>query len=296
MKSLRAPNNVKKTAQTETTPEEEPTEETSDKAEVEKPDIPTKKEEVPEPEEKKTPEPASAESSVEAKEEVSQPEKTKEPEEVKEEVSESTKEEPASAKGSSEAKEEPTPEKKSFFYSDVPNVDKNAPLKIDEESDEDLDLPQIEKSNKKLFLLGIVVFIITIVITIGVGFFILNNISTGKKAVTSEESEKTVRETPTPVVTIDKKEWTFEVLNGSGEAGKAKKTADAIKAIGYVVDSTGNAGKSDYTGVTVSFIKEIKNDVKDIILKDLKKEFITVKEDDAPTDKTESSILVIIGK
>lgn len=161
---------------------------------------------------------------------------------------------------------------------------------------EDTEVPRIEKTNKQLFLLGGSFFIFTIITTTIMGIFILNTSNGGKP---KEEPFAVPTEAPAPksasASTINKKEITFEVLNGSGEAGKAKKTADAIEDLGYTVDGTGNASETDYEGVVVSFVDEIEDSVKEIILKDLKKEFLSVKEDDLPQE-TDASILLIVGK
>lgn len=177
---------------------------------------------------------------------------------------------------------------------EVPDIDINSPLEI-EKRDQDDSLPQIEKMNKKLFLLGGVVFLLTIVVTTIIGLFIFNTSTTSKVEDVEETKEQAVIPSPTPAE-LDRAIWTFEVLNGSGEPGKAKKTADAIEAIGYTVDRTGNAKDSDYTGVTVSFIKEIDDATKSTIISELEKEFQSIKEEEEPSLLSDSSILLIIGK
>ncbi|MDO8269230.1 MAG: LytR C-terminal domain-containing protein [Candidatus Levybacteria bacterium] len=199
---------------------------------------------------------------------------------------------------------DPTDEKPSFYekvtgkkspQKGIPDVDPNAPLEFENITQEEK-LPQIEKSNKKLFFLGGAVFLLTILITNIVGLIIINTSNSSKEQLVEEKTQLEEVGSPTPVVEIDKSAWTFEVLNGSGEAGKAKKTADAIESMGYTIDNTGNADQKDHTGITVKFVKEIETEIKEVILRDLKKEFLTVTEDDDVTETTDASILIIVGK
>lgn len=173
-------------------------------------------------------------------------------------------------------------------------VDDNTSFTHSDAGDIDEDMPQIERSNRKLFFLGGVVFLLTILVTFIAGVFILHPFENGEKKSTPVEEEIVPSPTPTTTV-INKKDWKFEVLNGSGEAGKAKKTAESIESMGYIVEGTGNADRSDYTGVTISFAEEVDESVREIIVKDLEKEFLTVKEEDI-NQETDASILVIVGK
>jgi len=177
----------------------------------------------------------------------------------------------------------------------VPEVDPNAPLEF-ENNPQDERLPQIEKLNKKLFFLGGAVFLLTIVITTLIGLLIINTTNVSKESNVVEKVRSEITPTIVPPISIDKSQWTFEVLNGSGEGGKGKKTADAIESLGYTVENTGNANNSDYKGVQVTFVSEIENAVKDVILKDLNKEFLSVEENNDKTEETDSSILIIVGK
>ena len=140
----------------------------------------------------------------------------------------------------------------------VPEVDPNAPLEF-ENNPQDERLPQIEKLNKKLFFLGGAVFLLTIVITTLIGLLIINTTNVSKESNVVEKVRSEITPTIVPPISIDKSQWTFEVLNGSGEGGKGKKTADAIESLGYTVENTGNANNSDYKGVQVTFVSEIEN-------------------------------------
>ncbi len=157
------------------------------------------------------------------------------------------------------------------------------------------DLPQIEKNNRKLFFLGGVVFFITIIVTTSFGLYIISNQNSPKKETAVKEIEPTPTVAPSPIE-FDRSKVSFEVLNGSGEAGKAKKTADAIEALGYEISETGNAGSSNYKGVTVSFGVDVNSDDKLTIIKDLEGEFLSVNEDESQSLDFTSSVLLIVGK
>lgn len=173
-----------------------------------------------------------------------------------------------------EEKEKPifAEKKESFFYKNVPDVKPDAPLKIEEEvAGENEELPQIEKSNKKLFMLGFFAFVITVAITFTAGILILNSVSNGKKEVVKE---KPVVATPSPTsaVSVSRSEWSFEVLNGSTTPGLAAKGSEKVKALGYKVVKVGNSDDTvDTTQILVS--SDATDSEKDFILEDLKKDF-----------------------
>lgn len=77
-----------------------------------------------------------------------------------------------------------------------------------------------------------------------------------------------VQPTPTPNPLV-KSEWSFEVLNGSGEKGLAKKIAVKIQDLGYQVVKSGNADKSNYSQTQV-FVKKDRLDKIDLVIADLK--------------------------
>jgi hypothetical protein len=166
--------------------------------------------------------------------------------------------------------------------------------KLPEKSEEE-EVIEEEKAgiNRSMFFLGGVVFILTIIITSGVGYFVLQSYQPQPQQQVVDEVPT---ETPTPTpVEIDKEGITFEVLNGSGQSGVAGKTADAIKDLGYTADEVGNADSSDYSGITVGFSEDVTKDMKKVILDDLKKEFLRADEDnDLTPDGTD--VVVIVGK
>lgn len=215
--------------------------------------------------------------------ETSEPQKEKENEEEREDLSE----EESKISDDEEVNTNPP-----SFYEKV--LGEKPPENINSEDSDD----QVQKDgiNRSLFFLGGIVFVMTIIIATGVGMILLNKTNTLKKINFNQEPTPIPTEIPTPTVAeISKEDFTFEVLNGSGESGKAGKTADSIKELGYKVENVGNADSNDYLGFHVGFSSKISDTDKKMILDELKKEFINAKED--PTLEAEDTdILVIIGK
>lgn len=163
------------------------------------------------------------------------------------------------------------------------------------ESEDDDEKEEKEGLNRSLFFLGGVVFIMTIIIATVVGLILFNTFNS-KVAEVKKQADATPTQIPTPTtVQISKEDITFEVLNGSGESGKAGKTADAIKALGYTAEKVGNADSKDYSGFEVGFSKDISQDEVKVIMADLKKEFINVKESGEIVPES-TDVLVVVGK
>lgn len=120
-------------------------------------------------------------------------------------------------------------------------------------------------------LVTLILFILTIAI-IGSAIYFVAGVGSPKKQEQTVISPPTSTITPTPTPkTLNRSEWSFEVLNGSGVTGAAKKLADSLKALGYQVVRVANADK-DYTK-NEFFVQEdlmvnidpIVADIKDII-------------------------------
>jgi hypothetical protein len=157
------------------------------------------------------------------------------------------------------------------------------------------ELPQIEKINRKLFLLGGVVFFLTVIVTTIIGAFIISTQKDIDQKTQVVEEAPSATPTPTPIE-FERSEFSFEVLNGSGIGGKAKETATIVSGLGYEVLSTGNAQKSDYEGVIVGFASSVSEAQKSLILEDLKKEFSHIEEDDELLPQKNTLVTLIVGK
>jgi hypothetical protein len=151
---------------------------------------------------------------------------------------------------------------------DVPTVDKNAPLKIDEIEAKEENEPQ-EKSNKRIFILGGIG--LGIIVIAAVALFIFSATQNMQEETNKEVATETVLVTPTeaPKQVLNKSEWTFEVLNGSGTAGVAKKAADQLIELGYKVIGTDNADKQTYKGNGL-FVSQGMESKVDLLIADLR--------------------------
>lgn len=121
---------------------------------------------------------------------------------------------------------------------------------------------ELSKKNRKLYAIGFVATGCIMLTTIVLYLVFLKSTA---MPVTSKAPATTP--TPVPTVVVDVKTLTIEVLNGSGIAGKASKTADALKEKGYIIVSTGNAKK--IPGTTVTFSSTIPQRAKEVVLSDL---------------------------
>jgi len=174
----------------------------------------------------------------------------------------------------------------------VPSVDENAPLKIDEVEEKEENEPQ-EKSNKKLYVLGGVVLILMILGVLGFIFLYINNLPESKSAVVPV-AQVTIKPSPSPIPTLVRSEWPFEVLNGSGTSGVAKKAADKLAALGYKVIITDNADKQNYKGNEL-FVSQEMSSKAGLLITDLKDSFTIASVSGILKDST-ASARIIIGK
>ena len=173
----------------------------------------------------------------------------------------------------------------------VPTVEKNAPLKIDAVADKpESPTEPSQKSNKNLLIFG----------GIGLGAIVLIIALFGIVSPSLEQEKEEPKVTqivtpsPSPIPTLDRAAITFEVLNGSGVAGVAKKAADKLEALGYKVIKTGNADKDDYK-LNQLFIASLLSDKTELIIKDFKDDFGISSSSGELRDSTASARL-ILGK
>jgi len=114
-------------------------------------------------------------------------------------------------------------------------------------------LSSSENNGKKLFLLGFVVFIGTIMLASGIVILFVKSDQNIKKETVVIEKKITPIPDPKPTVaSLQREEWELAVLNGSRVAGLAKKIASQLEDAGYVIKSIGNASKSNYTTTQIS--------------------------------------------
>lgn len=120
---------------------------------------------------------------------------------------------------------------------------------------------------------------------------------------TSERFRTVSAPSPAPVPTVPAATMTpapqrstvsLEVLNGSGVAGTAKKAADQLGALGYIIVKTGNAPLSTYQSTIVS-VAPGQSAITALLLSDLSSLSYTATAGGDLSDST-ASARIIIGK
>lgn len=128
-------------------------------------------------------------------------------------------------------------------------------------------------------------------------YFLLNSQQNSSQMATSTKEEPAVTETPIPTPTpepLNRAELSFEVLNGSGVKGEAKRVADLLIELGYKVTKTGNADKDDYAQSEL-IIGSSLEDKANLIVADLK-DIIRIASVSATLKESTPSGRIIIGK
>jgi len=119
---------------------------------------------------------------------------------------------------------------------------------------------QPEKQKSKIgFILGP----LAIIIVLGVVYFFSRQATDkvyNKFKPVSIEVTTTPFPSITPQITIDPKQYTIAVFNGSGINGQAGTFKSLLEAKGYVVESIANADKEDYSEVSISAKKTVSSD------------------------------------
>lgn len=144
-------------------------------------------------------------------------------------------------------------------------------------------------------LVTLILFILTIVV-IGSAIYFVAGVGSPKKQEQPAISPPTSTPTPTPSPTpktLNRSEWSFEVLNGSGVTGAAKKLADSLKALGYQVVKVGNADK-DYQKNEFFVQEDLMADIAPVVV-DIK-DIIKIASISGQLKDSTASARIIIGK
>jgi len=125
----------------------------------------------------------------------------------------------------------------------VPKMDINAPIKVSigEPGESTEYATGVTPKNRLLYVLGIAGFAVLSLLVCGILIFYVTGFRSisEQKVVKVVESQVEVSKTST----FERGSVTFEVLNGSGTPGAAKKAADSLQSLGYEVTGTGNTGQ-----------------------------------------------------
>ncbi len=174
-----------------------------------------------------------------------------------------------------EPQEEQTPVKRTF------TINENTGIKLDQKS-------QGRKSGTVFLIIGLVV----IAAILGFIFFQMRGL-VGTAQPSPEPSSEPIP-SPSPEPVLNRSDWSFEVLNGSGVTGAAKKVADRIQELGYQVTKTGNADKSNYEKTQILVQKDLMEKI-DLVAADLK-DVIRIASVAGELKDSTASARIIIGK
>lgn len=121
------------------------------------------------------------------------------------------------------------------------------------------------KSKKPIIAIAIIVIIL---IAVASGYFLYSK----KLKFTSQKPQQTaVTQTPSPqaiVQTINKADWSLEILNGSTKTGAASALAEKLTAKGYQIIKIGNNPENSATSQV--FFSDSKKDQAGLFLEDIK--------------------------
>lgn len=149
------------------------------------------------------------------------------------------------------------------------------------------DVP-LEKTNRKLLVVGTIIFIIISLLSTGVYYF-TTRVKSTKEIVSKVEP---VKESVKEIVQLRREEITLEVLNGSGISGLAGKTADKFKTLGYQIIKTGNTEDSLVNHLLVN--DSVKDKV-NILLQDLLSE-LKISSISGPLTDSTAAARIVLGK
>jgi hypothetical protein len=168
------------------------------------------------------------------------------------------------------------------------SVNPNPPT-IFQEDDND---PQ-EKSSKFLFIFACI-FVVVVVIAV-LALLIYLRMQSDYQA--AKKAKATISPTPIEVIkpVLVKDEWTFEVLNGSGTTGAAKKAASELENSGYMIIEIGNADTGDYEKNKL-YVTSDMLDKADLLIEDLKNDFNISSVSGVFVSSTTASARLIIGQ
>ena len=175
---------------------------------------------------------------------------------------------------------------------DNTNQEKDAKLSDNSNSEQNMAYPPRKKGKKKLIF---VVLILTAVL--GLGFFLRHQIKSLTMGQPKTGSTPTPTQIPTPTPTpnpLIRSDWSFEVLNGSGVSGLAKKVADKINGLGYQVIKVGNADKDNYPKTQILLKSDLKEKL-DLVIADLK-DAVKIASVGGELKDSTASARVILGK
>lgn len=148
-----------------------------------------------------------------------------------------------------------------------------------------------ETSSRKKW---IVIIVVAILLGAGVaGFLYMRSSSTQTASVTPTPAPIAQEPLPTEEPEVNKEDLKIKILNGSGVVGEATKVKTLLEGADFVIDSTGNADKYDYTTSEIqakaSVPSSISGEISELMETDYTTDIVELEESE------DVDIIVIIG-
>lgn len=174
------------------------------------------------------------------------------------------------------------------------------------------DIPaEPEKEKKKFGVYFFVVAFLSFILGLGamaaVSYFGLISLSIPKLSFSSGMhlpsllgAKPTLTPMPTPTATptpvpVNLKQFSIEVLNGSGITGQAAKAQSALTTDGYSVSSTGNAANSNFTTTEIAAKKSVDSAYITKLEQDLGKTYVVNTTIQTLSDTNTTDVTVTLG-
>jgi len=150
---------------------------------------------------------------------------------------------------------------------------------------QDVGFPQTPKKEKGSFIKWAIALIGAGAIILVGGFLVIRGFSGGSDETSPSPTPSEVlggfdlepESTPTPKPTIKKAEIKIEVLNGTGVAGEASLLKTRLENLGYEDVEAANADSQKEVATTVTFDRDVDEDVVDEVSSLLEKTYKSVK-------------------
>lgn len=143
------------------------------------------------------------------------------------------------------------------------------------------------------------IIIVVVAALLGAGGFLYYQSSQQKLANPPAETmvspSPTEEPTPTPEE-VDRTEYTIEVLNGSGIAGKAGDVQTLLEDEGFTVDSTGNADSYDYEETVIQAGEDVSPAFLQALRDVLREKYDVDSTFDAIEGDSDADVVVIVGQ
>ncbi|MBU2632278.1 LytR C-terminal domain-containing protein [Patescibacteria group bacterium] len=171
-------------------------------------------------------------------------------------------------------------------------------------------LYETEKQDKPKWPIIWVIFVILLIPILYFGFQKISSLkifeNSGEKvrSIIPEEVKNTIMPPSKPTITIAptvtkkelaRKDLKVEVRNGGGVVGAASKGVAFLKNLGYEIKSSGNAASFNYKDLTIK-IKNSKKEFLSLLEEDLKTNYTISSSSADLSEDSSSDALVVIGR